>query len=173
MKNKWKIIVTSLLVLGLLAALMPTSVYTAVFGTGKEKLQAMSGYSAEEIYDSRKGYTAEELIGEIVEMEKELSDEGDEEKMALLPQFAALFDKQGEISADRLIELIKSPDTDIALESVLVEMYVRKGADQDALYKLLGDDDIASYTKYNIVATADFSAEQLQSIIDRFDDETG
>lgn len=85
----------------------------------------------EEIYELKKQSDEHELISEIISFEKTLPSTSD--KTAILPHLMALIEKSDKFTADELITLIKSDQTDVALESALVQMYVDKGADSAKL----------------------------------------
>lgn len=165
-KTKVKILITSVLLVALVLACLPSNVYAAIYQAG---MSLFSGMTEEEIYEMKKQSDEHELISEIISLEKSLPSTSD--KTAILPHLMALIEKSHKFTADELITLIKSDQTDAALESALVQMYIDKGADSAKLIQLLDNNDISEDTKVYIVATGDFSTAELSSIFTSYDDD--
>ena len=127
--------------------------------SAQELFARYENLSEDELFELKKKDSGQDLVKEIIILEKALPK--DDDKMALLVHLVALREKHDEFTEGELIDLIKRADTDDALDSCLVEMYVRKGGDVSRLAALLEDDSIDSYIKEYIVATADLPKDTL------------
>ena len=172
MRPKSKIVMTGILLVALILACIPSSVYGALYGYGAESelFSCYKGMTEDEIYNLKKNDTADDLIMEIIDLEKALPQMDD--KIAILPHLTALVDKGDEFTEDELIELIKRSDTDVGLDSAFIKMYVHKGADVSKLLLLLEDESIDPATKEYIVSKGDFSKNELCEIFQSNKDTT-
>ena len=168
MRTKRKLAITGILSVALILTCIPSSVYGALYESGSELFSCYKGMTEDEIYSLKKNDSANDLIEEIMGLEKELPKMDD--KMAILPHLTALVDKKDEFTDDELLELIKRTDTDTGLDSAFVKMYVGKGADASKLLPLLEDENVDLEVKEYIVAIGDFSKEELRSIFLNNDD---
>ncbi len=161
MKTQKKIIIACLMLLAFILICIPIYAH-------QDYLFGLLNKSEDDIYEIKKGASAQELIDEIISIESGLPSEGD--KIALVPYLCALIEKGSEVSAEELIELIKSEETGIALEEALVQMYVNKGADPEDLLELIDNSSIAEKTRSYIVSLGDFSIEELSDVFKRTND---
>ena len=168
MRSKSKIAMTGILLVALILTCIPSSAYGALYESGSELFSSYKGMTEDEIYNLKKNDSADDLIKEIIGLEKDLN--SSEDTFATLPYLMALIDKKDEFTSDQLIELIKDKDTDVGLDTAFVRMYVDKGADSSKLYSLLDDESIELEVKEYIVALGEFTGEELCTIFLNNDD---
>lgn len=80
-----------------------------------------------------------------------------------IPFAQALLDKEPEIDARDLLDLLESDKTEEALETILVQMYIDKNGESSQLKKLLNS-NISDRAKYDIISKADFSEKELLTL---------
>lgn len=105
MKKQRSHILTAVLIVAIVMACIPTSVYAALYNTGLEFFSKYDSLNEEQIYSSRVEVDRDELISEIIMLEENLPDMDD--KIAMLPHLTALIDKAKEFSEEELINLIR------------------------------------------------------------------
>ncbi len=168
MKKKNKLIITGVLLVALIMACLPTSVYAAIYQAGAQLFADFTTMSDEEIYNSKKNIPASDLVDEIIELESALPSMND--KIAIVPHLMALIEKADSFTADELVSLIKDPETDVALDSAFIKMYANIGADFSDLLPLLNDSQLAQESKEYIIALGDFSVKELSGLFNTYND---
>ena len=154
-------IVTSILVLSIIAASIPTKIYANTFSNVFAKFFHSSNVNEDELYIEKSKLSSEELISEIIEIEKNINYE---DEMCLLPHYTALIEKANEFSDDELISLIKSSDTKTGIEQAFVNMYGKNNYTPNKIIPLLYDSGVSDETKEYIVSVLDFSIDELCDI---------
>ena len=147
--------------------------YRSVFATMSsgviDSLKPYSQMTEDEIYALKLKDNPNELLNEIIEIDKEMIN--DQGKIALIPLLSALIQKYDTFSKEEMIELLENKNLSPEVETSLIKMYFMKTKEIESLIPLLNGESLSDNAKGYMVAIGKLPTTQLENIIDSFDNE--
>lgn len=164
MKRRIQYIIFAILSFGIILSVTPMSVLANIGNEISGWWEKYLGTDEQAMYDAAALMGKEELLAEIIGEEEKIKNL--EDAIVLIPQLEALEEKESEFTGAELESLISSEETHDILKSVLINIYIQKGADNEYLLNLIKKHDVSSYVKTHIASNASFGANELSWIIE-------
>lgn len=159
-KNKSNIYIFVVLVTLIVLVYAPIKTNSSTLSSGQRIISEYYGKTEEEIYQDKKLRSGDELLEEIMLIEKDIK-EGEE--IILLPYAIALLEKQPEFSENKIMELLSDSRTGPVLQTILIKIYFEKGLSKLNLIPFLNSEMSSSAREY-IIDLADLSIDELKRI---------
>ncbi len=121
------------------------------------------GKTTSEIYEEERKKTKEELINEILTVEKEVR--FGEDEMLLAPSIYALMEKEDEFTEDELLELIKKDESGDILDEALIRIITKKEPKRETVLELIYDKRISAGAKGMLFSRGKLETRDLVDII--------
>lgn len=113
-----------------------------------------------QIYEEMISHDTDYILEEIKNIE---NDVGTQSIEIYIPFAQALIDKEEDLEADEIIDLIQDEDTKEIVEHILIQMYVDKAGDTELLNQLLNS-NVSDHSKNDIVAKSNFTLDELRTL---------
>ena len=162
MKKFIPYVITCILIIAILILSNPFNNMKAFSNKDSVYYQKYANMDEAEVYEELMTHDIDYILHETEMLENDI---GTIDLDIYIPFAQALLDKEPEIDARELLDLLESEQTKEALETILIQMYIDKNGDSSQLKQLLNS-DISDRAKYDIVSKADFTEKELLTLFE-------